>query len=89
MSRGLELEEVVKAIEAAFKPLDCVVEVFDYRQRLRFRVFDPNEKPLLTVKEALLRHVRDPEGLNTVIAECRSRLERKGYRLKAWNAPAG
>ena len=87
MSKDLDLKTMVHSIESAFKPLQCVVEVFDYEHRLRFRVFDPDDKPLLTIKEALVRRLRDPGGLNTVVAECRSRVERKGYKLKPWKGP--
>jgi hypothetical protein len=84
MSRDLDLNTVIKAIESAFKPLECVVEVFDYRHRLRFRVYDPDDKPLLTVKETLVRRMQNSDGLNTIVTECRSRIERKGYKLKPW-----
>jgi hypothetical protein len=88
MSSDLDLEAVVRSIESAFKPLECVVEVFDYEYRLRFRVFDPDNKPLLTMDEALVTSLRDPGQLNTVVTECRSRVERKGYKLHPWEIPA-
>lgn len=87
MSRRLKLDTVVHSIESAFRPLECVVEVFDYEHRLRFRVFDPADKPLFTMSEALVRRLRDSGGLNTIISECRARIERKGYKLKPWKIP--
>lgn len=87
MSRELELETVVRSIESAFKPFECVVEVFDYEHRIRFRVFDQNDKPLLTMSEALVRRVRDPGGLNTIVTECRAKVERRGHKLKSWKVP--
>lgn len=87
MSRDLSLETVVQAVEAAFKPLRCVVEVFDYEHRIRFRVFDKDDNPILTMEEALVRRMQDPGGLNTIVSECRSRIERKGIKLESWSVP--
>ena len=87
MGKDLDLNTVVRSIESAFKPLECVVEVFDYEHRIRFRVFDPDDKPLLTMREALVGRLCDPGGLKTVVAACRSRVERKGYDLKPWKVP--
>ncbi len=86
MSRNLDLGVVVRSIEAAFRPLRCVVEVFDYDHRLRFCVFD-QEEPVLVMSEALVRRVCDPGGLNTIVSECRARVERKGFKLDAWQVP--
>jgi len=85
--RELELGAVVRSIESAFKPLRCVVEIFDYQHRIRFRVFDPSDKPVLTMSEELVRRVCDPRGLNTIVTECRVRIERKGIKLKPWKVP--
>jgi hypothetical protein len=35
-------EEIVTRIERALAPLRCVAEIYDYRARLRFKVFDEN-----------------------------------------------
>jgi hypothetical protein len=88
MSQSLQLESVVRSIEAAFKPLRCVVEVFDYEHRIRFRVFDNDDNPVLTVGEALVRRACDPGGLKTIVSECRDRLERKGFKLEPWAVPS-
>jgi hypothetical protein len=87
MSRVLKLETVVQSIESAFEPLECVVEVFDFQRRLRFRVFDPSDNPLFTMSEILVRSMSDPGGLNTIVTECRSRVEQKGYILNPWKVP--
>lgn len=82
---NLRADDVVRALENAFRPLECVVELFDYRKRLRFRVFSPEDKPLLTVREYLMRRAVDAGSLSTIVRECRRRVEAKGYKLNPWN----
>ncbi len=83
MDDDLEIDVVVKVIRNAFSPLDCGVEVFDYEQKLRFRVFDPDGKPILRMSEMLMRRARDRFAIN----DARSRVEVKGFNLKPWKAP--
>ena len=40
MPKYLEPNEVIEAIERAFSPLECRVELYDDRNRLGFSVFD-------------------------------------------------
>jgi len=87
MDDPLEIDVVVNAVRNAFRPLDCGVEVFDFEQKLRFRVFDPDGKPILRMSEMLMRRARDPKGLRFAINEARSRVEDKGFKLKPWKAP--
>jgi len=87
MTKELSLDIAVQSIESAFKPLRCVVEVFDYEHGIRFRVFDKDDNPLLAMREALARRVRDPSGLSTIVTECRSQIERQGIKLEPWTVP--
>jgi hypothetical protein len=87
MGKRLEIDEVVSAVRTAFAPLDCGVEVFDYDQKLRFRVFDAEGKALLRVSEVLMRRAREPNGLSYIIESARDRLEHRGYKLKLWRSP--
>lgn len=87
MDARLKLETATRSIASAFEPLECVVEVWDYGQKVRFRVFSPEDKPLLTVKDALARRVRDPDGLEFIVSAARERVEAKGYKLNPWKPP--
>ena len=88
MRDRLELETALDSIRGAFKPLRCTVEDWDYRQKVRFRVFSPNDEPLLRVDEALASRVCDPEGLSFIVSEARARLQSRGYTLEPWNPPS-
>lgn len=88
MDSRLELEAATRSIASAFEPLECVVEVWDYGQKVRFRVYTPENKPLLTVKKVLAQRVREPDGLAFIVSSARMRVEAKGYKLKSWKPPA-
>ena len=79
-------ETIKYAIETAFRPLRCVVELYDDGTQLRFRLFDPNAKPtlrtLLKMEGQRVSHLSDPQNLNELISLCREHAEELGYRLE-------
>jgi hypothetical protein len=81
MSKPFDVDKVAEALRSAFGPLDCGVEVFDFEQKLRFRIFDANGKAVLRVRQMLT------EGLRSAIKEVRNRLKAKGFELKPWERP--
>ena len=87
MSKPLDVGKVAEALRSAFGPLDCGVEVFDFEQKLRLRIFDAKGKPVLRVGQMLTRPMRDPDALRSVIKEVRNRLKAKGFELKPWKRP--
>ncbi len=84
MPRYLEPNDVVEAIENAFRPLECRVDLFDQQNRLGFRVFDPNGNSILPVSSWLTRLVRKPDSLRSRINVLRKRVEAEGYTLDPW-----
>jgi hypothetical protein len=84
MPKYLEPNEVVEAIENAFRPLECHVELFDDRNRLSFRVFDTDGTLILPLSSWLARLVRKPDRLRSRIGPLRKRVEAEGYTLDPW-----
>lgn len=80
MATSLSDDEIRMAVEAAFRPLRCVAEVWDYNQKLRFRVFDPSDRGVLTVPSLVLRELRDKSNLISVLSAARSTVEEKGVQ---------
>ena len=74
-------EEAVRTLEKSFTPLRCVAEVWDYGERIRFRVFDAEDEPLLTVEELGRKHFSKPAELQAVISIARARLTELGNVL--------
>ena len=67
-------DEIKDRVENAFSPHRCVAEVFDYNQKLRFKVFGKNDESLAEMPSIILRKVRDPQILEQILAEVRSRI---------------
>lgn len=67
-------EEICSRVEAAFPPYRCVAEVWDYGQKLRFRVFNSEDEPLITMDELVLSSVRDSTSLDSLLVSVRRRI---------------
>ena len=77
-------EEIRVAVEAAFKPLRCVMEIWDFGQKLSFRVFDAKEHTVLTVPDEVLGNLRDGPALEALIQDARTRIAANGHHLDPW-----
>ena len=77
-------DEVKAAVEAAFKPLRCVAEIWDYGQKIRFRVFDPDDQEFFADPRWPLDWLRNKKYLEGVLLEARAKVEKKGHRLEPW-----
>lgn len=77
-------DEIKAIVEAAFKPLRCVSEVWDYDYRLRFRVFNEQDRGIVEVPDLVLRNLRDESQLRDVLTAARQRVTEKGFCLDAW-----
>lgn len=81
-----DIARIMRAIESGFEPFRCVVEIFDYDKKLRFRVFDQNDHTLLTFPSEPICSLLDKSALNALILAGRSKIERSGQRLGEWHA---
>ena len=88
MNRILDLSVAINAIRTAFQPLICIVEVYGYESRLRFRVIGPDKRPLLKVVGISMRDALDPTRLRTEMQDARARIEAKGFTLTGWIPPS-
>ena len=59
MKRTLSTEQIRDAVEGAFKPLRCVAEIWDYNEKLRFKVFDADDHTAIQAPRLVLRGLRD------------------------------
>jgi len=85
---NLTVEQAAEILGAAFAPLRCVAEPWDYRSKVRFRVFDAGDQPLLRQEDLTRSQVADPRRLESAIAHARSNLAHRGYELAPWVFPA-
>ena len=87
MSRDLTAQEAAAIIESAFAPLRCVAEPWDYDHRIRFRIFNSNDEPILRMNELLRTTFQDAKRLESLLNQVRARVARKGIELAPWSLP--
>ena len=74
-------QKIKDAVERAFLPLRCFVEISRYEETLRFKVFDTNNQGIIEVSDLLLRQLRDISFLRDVISSARTRVTEKGFTI--------
>jgi hypothetical protein len=80
-------DEIKEIIQQAFKPLRCVAEIWDYGEKIRFRVYRPDDKPLIQYSELTMRQAQSDRSLSDLLTEARQRVEEKGHHLDPWQFP--
>ena len=80
----LEAHDICEAIENAFRPLECRVEIYDEGRRLALSVVDPAGELLLAQLVWQARMVRRPHCLRARLLPLRDRVELEGYVLDPW-----
>lgn len=84
MAEYLSPEEAAQIIESAFAPLRCVAEPWDYDHRVKFRVFDAHDQPLLTVEDLVKSQFSNHAKLREAILAARENLAQRGVGLDQW-----
>lgn len=87
MSRLLELDAVVSALENAFRPLACSVSVSSTKQSVGFVIFDSNGAQILRAAARPGLEMRDPYSLRQRIDQARSYLRTEGFKIDPWAPP--
>jgi hypothetical protein len=77
-------QQILSAVQAAFSPLRCTADIWDYGQKLRFRVFDSKNKTVLTYPTQVLGAIREVESLRAFLEMVRAQVQATGHRLGQW-----
>lgn len=70
----LSNEDICKFVQTAFLPRRCVAEMWDYAHKLRFRVFDDQDKPIVTMEEVVLDSIRHGNALQELCDQFKLRI---------------
>lgn len=84
MRTYLSVDDAVRIVESAFAPYRCVAESEDYGNRLKFRVFDEQDDPLLTVEYLVKSQFSDQARLIEILESSRENLKNRGIDLHNW-----
>ena len=74
--------EICSTLEAAFPPYRCVSEIWDYGEKVRFKVFDADDQPIITMAEVVLSSVRDVAALDSLCQQIRHRVQERADESK-------
>ena len=77
-------DEIKEEIESAFSPLRCVAEIWDYGQKLRFKVFDGSDEGVIEMPSIGIGDISDESDLRRLLESARERVEQKGNKLDPW-----
>jgi hypothetical protein len=75
------IARIKQRVEAAFKPLRCVAEVWDYKEKIAVKVFDKDDSIVIERPNSVLRDLADETRLMDFIEEIRERVQAKGFAL--------
>ena len=83
----LEDKEIEEILRSAFLPFKCHVMIYDYDDKLKFKVFTGDGAPVSVEYKSEIRLLRDPSNLKTLIEGARLHVSEKGYPLDSWRFP--
>jgi hypothetical protein len=81
MATDTDNKQIIETVESAFKPLRCVAEIWDYGQKLRFRITDVKGGVIFEFSEIVLRELREYGRLQALLRQVRSTIEAEGATL--------
>jgi hypothetical protein len=73
-----EVAEIKQRISNSFKPLRCVVEIWDYKTKLRFEVFDKRDNGIFENSSVVLSTLKDDQILEAIIEQAKYAMKAKG-----------
>jgi len=87
MPVDLTADQLVEAIENAFLPLECRVDLYDQARRLALNIVDINGEAVLPPSFWVASQLRKPHRVQARLASLRARVELEGYTLEPWAFP--
>ena len=78
--------EIVKIVESAFQPLQCVAELQNYEHAFGFRIYLPDGK-YITHEEPDAGALLYEAQLASLIHQYRDKLAQRGIALNPWTPP--
>ena len=82
---AISAEQAAEELRSAFLPLRCGAEVFDFNQKVRFRVFGEEDQPLLSMANLVPDDYFSAARLTDLINRVRQDLiTHAGVNLEPW-----
>ncbi|MBI4619648.1 MAG: DUF1652 domain-containing protein [Desulfobacterales bacterium] len=74
-------EEIRQKIQSSFHPYCCVAEIWDYKRKIRFRVFDKDDNPIITITKTRISKINSETSLSSLIKSIKDKIKAKGYPI--------
>jgi len=82
MDDRLDIEQITKRLEGAFKPYRCVIKPdADYANGIRFHVLGKNEKPIIIDPFIPFSEIDTDSSLSSFIEQKKEEIRAKGYPI--------
>jgi hypothetical protein len=75
------IEKIRLRVESAFNPLRCVAEIWDYKAKLRFKIFDTKGQGIVELTNVTLDGMSSAGNLEDLIQGVRREITAKGFAL--------
>lgn len=73
--------EIKQSIIKGFLPYRCVAELWDYEDKIRFRVYDENNKPIITIPELEVNAIKNQSELESLIKFYKAEIKNLGFDI--------
>jgi hypothetical protein len=80
-------EQIEDIIKFAFSPFEGRVEIYDYEDKLMFKILETNGTIISREYRSPISLLRDPRNLNVLIHKARVALMTRGLELDPWSFP--
>jgi len=77
----LEPEKIKQKLEVAFTPYRCVVEISEFEDIIQFRVFNENNKTIITSPEIIIYKDFQVSSIIPIIKKAKEEIKKKGYAI--------
>jgi hypothetical protein len=79
-----DMDVLIQSMRNAFAPWGCVVKVYGFEKRLRCRIVDLSEQPIVDDFYLSAPDTVEPDRLREAIQLMRARIEEKGFAVQPW-----
>jgi len=79
MDNRLDIQQITKRLENAFKPYKCIVEAPDYENLIYAKILDKNGALIIKTPSVSIADINNESSLSTFIDRTKVTMESKGY----------
>ena len=71
----MEPEEIRQKLINSFSPYRCFAELWDYRNRIKFWVFDESNNPLITEEDVAISEIKTQSKIESLVQSYKEKIK--------------